>query len=51
MIRINLYVTETQDKWLEEQAKKMEIGKSELIRRIMDKAKEGKIKYVKKSSD
>ena len=37
MKRINLYVTETQDKWLEEQAKKMELGKSELIRRIMDK--------------
>ena len=37
MKKINLYVTEAQDKWLEEQAKKMELGKSELIRRIMDK--------------
>ena len=44
MKRINLYVTETQDKWLEEQAKKIGIGKSELMRRIMDKDKEMKKK-------
>ena len=37
MKRIDLYVTETQNKWLEDQAKKKEIGKSELMRRIIDK--------------
>lgn len=37
-----LHVTESQNKWLEERAKKMEISKSELMRRIIDKEKEGK---------
>lgn len=37
MERINLYVTEKQDKWLEEQSKKLGIGKSELMRRIIEK--------------
>lgn len=42
MKRIDLHVTESQNKWLEEQAKKMEISKSELMRRIIDKEREGK---------
>lgn len=42
MKRIDLYVTETQNKWLEEQSKKKEIGKSELMRRIIDKERKVK---------
>ena len=43
MKRINLYVTDEQDAWLIEQTKKLGLsGKSELVRRIIDKDKEGK---------
>lgn len=42
MKRIDLYVTPEQEKWLKEQSDKMQIGKSELMRRIIDKEREGK---------
>jgi hypothetical protein len=35
--RIDLYITKAQNKWLEEQSEKLEIRKSELVRRIFDK--------------
>jgi len=37
MKRIDLYITEQQNKWLEEQAKKIGIRKSELVRSIFEK--------------
>ena len=37
MKRIDLYITEQQNKWLEEQSKKIGIRKSEFVRRIFDK--------------
>jgi len=43
MKRIDLYITETQNKWLEDQAKKKEISKSELLRRIIDKERKKKL--------
>jgi len=42
MKRIDLYVTEQQDKWLKEKAEKLEINKSELLRRIIDKERMAK---------
>jgi len=40
MRRINLYVTDEQDEWLVEKSKKLGLsGKSELLRRILDKEK------------
>lgn len=40
MKRIDLYVTEEQDSWLVEKTKKLGLsGKSELLRRILDKEK------------
>jgi hypothetical protein len=50
--KINLYITDEQDQWLIDQNEKQGLsGKSEVIRRILDKAREGRIKYVKASSD
>jgi hypothetical protein len=47
MKRIDLYVTDEQKTWLEEQYKKLGLsGKSELIRRIIDKER-GKRKREK----
>ena len=37
MKRIDLYITEQQNKWLEKQVEKLGIKKSELVRRILDK--------------
>jgi len=37
VIRIDLSITDAQKKWLEEQSKKLGIGKSELVRRILDR--------------
>lgn len=37
MKRIDLRITEPQHKWLEELANKLGIGKSEIVRRILDK--------------
>ena len=37
MRRIDLYITEQQNKWLEEQSRKIGIRKSELVRRIFEK--------------
>lgn len=37
MIRVDLSITDAQKKWLEEQSKKLGIGKSEFLRRILDK--------------
>ena len=43
MKRIDLYVTEDQEKWLVERTKKLGLsGKSELVRIIIEKAKEDK---------
>lgn len=42
MKRIDLYVTEDQDKWLIEKTKKLGLsGKSELVRRVIDVVREG----------
>ena len=36
--RVNLYITDEQEKWLNEQNQKLGLsGKSELVRRILDK--------------
>ena len=38
MKRINLYVTDEQDEWLVEKSGKLDLsGKSELLRRVLDK--------------
>ena len=37
MKRIDLTITDAQREWLEKMAEKLGIGKSELLRRILDK--------------
>lgn len=37
MKRLDLRVTESQHKWLEKMSEKLGIGKSEIVRRILDK--------------
>jgi len=35
--RIDLSITDAQRKWLEEQSAKLDISKSEIVRKILDK--------------
>lgn len=37
MKRIDLTITDSQRKWLEDMSEKLGIGKSEIVRRILDK--------------
>ena len=37
MKRIDLTITDTQREWLEKMSEKLGIGKSEIVRRVLDK--------------